>query len=166
MTEGIQRFAVHVPNLQFVALPSGQVCHYTHTQLLLLHLAFRFHEKCCCVMRFILQSVTNRANTIMWQWHNRLPFRGRKQRWILKLKAQPLLLLNQTVYTLQQSKWETLLAGAQSNQTRYNSSNNLPNQLTDTCQGLFTSLIETLGVKDTQFEELISLDPDTIRSLG
>ncbi|KAJ6080877.1 hypothetical protein N7499_005751 [Penicillium canescens] len=33
-------------------------------------------------------------------------------------------------------------------------------------EGLFTSLIETLGVKDTQFEELISLDPDTIRSLG
>lgn len=33
-------------------------------------------------------------------------------------------------------------------------------------QGLFTSLIETLGVKDTQFEELISLDADTIRSLG
>lgn len=33
-------------------------------------------------------------------------------------------------------------------------------------QGLFTSLIETLGVQDTQFEELISLDADTIRSLG
>ncbi|KAJ5332713.1 Peptidase C12 [Penicillium brevicompactum] len=33
-------------------------------------------------------------------------------------------------------------------------------------EGLFTSLIETLGVKDTQFEELISLDADTIRSLG
>ncbi|KAJ5788982.1 uncharacterized protein N7518_005993 [Penicillium psychrosexuale] len=33
-------------------------------------------------------------------------------------------------------------------------------------EGLFTSLIETLGVKDTQFEELISLDADTIRALG
>ncbi|KGO38745.1 Ubiquitinyl hydrolase, UCH37 type [Penicillium expansum] len=33
-------------------------------------------------------------------------------------------------------------------------------------EGLFTSLIETLGVKDTQFEELISLDADTIRLLG
>ncbi|KAJ5207783.1 Ubiquitinyl hydrolase UCH37 type [Penicillium cf. viridicatum] len=33
-------------------------------------------------------------------------------------------------------------------------------------EGLFTSLIETLGVKNTQFEELISLDSDTIRSLG
>ncbi|KAJ5488272.1 Ubiquitinyl hydrolase UCH37 type [Penicillium expansum] len=33
-------------------------------------------------------------------------------------------------------------------------------------EGLFTSLIETLGVKDTQFEELISLDADTIRSLS
>jgi hypothetical protein len=49
---------------------------------------------------------------------------------------------------------------------RYDLSNKCRNQLTDTCQGLFTSLIETLGVKDTQFEELISLDPDTIRSLG
>ncbi|KAJ5259441.1 Ubiquitinyl hydrolase UCH37 type [Penicillium angulare] len=33
-------------------------------------------------------------------------------------------------------------------------------------EGLFTSLIETLGVKDVQFEELISIDADTIRSLG
>lgn len=33
-------------------------------------------------------------------------------------------------------------------------------------QGVFTSLIETLGVQDVQFEELISLDADTIRSLG
>lgn len=32
-------------------------------------------------------------------------------------------------------------------------------------QGVFTSLIENLGVKDVQFEELISLDADTIRSL-
>lgn len=30
---------------------------------------------------------------------------------------------------------------------------------------MFTSLIENLGVKDVQFEELISLDADTIRSL-
>ena len=38
--------------------------------------------------------------------------------------------------------------------------------LTDTSvQGVFTSLIEQLGVKDVQFEELISLDPDTIRAL-
>lgn len=34
-----------------------------------------------------------------------------------------------------------------------------------TSQGVFTSLIEDLGVKGAQFEELISLDPDTIRSL-
>ncbi|KAF7716124.1 Ubiquitin carboxyl-terminal hydrolase [Penicillium ucsense] len=33
-------------------------------------------------------------------------------------------------------------------------------------EGLFTSLIENLGVKNVQFEELISLDADTIRSLG
>ncbi|KAJ5901669.1 hypothetical protein N7495_002197 [Penicillium taxi] len=33
-------------------------------------------------------------------------------------------------------------------------------------EGVFTSLIETLGVKDVQFEELISLDADTVRSLG
>jgi hypothetical protein len=33
-------------------------------------------------------------------------------------------------------------------------------------QGLFTSLIENLGVQGVQFEELISLDADTIRSLG
>jgi hypothetical protein len=33
-------------------------------------------------------------------------------------------------------------------------------------QGVFTSLIETLGVQDVQFEELISLDAETIRSLG
>ncbi|KAL4788590.1 ubiquitin carboxyl-terminal hydrolase [Aspergillus varians] len=33
-------------------------------------------------------------------------------------------------------------------------------------EGLFTSLVENLGVKGIQFEELISLDPDTIRSLG
>ncbi|PGH26522.1 hypothetical protein AJ80_01836 [Polytolypa hystricis UAMH7299] len=33
-------------------------------------------------------------------------------------------------------------------------------------EGVFTALIENLGVKDVQFEELISLDPDTIRSLG
>ncbi|ODH24707.1 hypothetical protein ACO22_05262 [Paracoccidioides brasiliensis] len=32
-------------------------------------------------------------------------------------------------------------------------------------EGVFTSLIESLGVKDVQFEELISLDADTIRSL-
>ncbi|KAJ5167319.1 Ubiquitin carboxyl-terminal hydrolase 2 [Penicillium canariense] len=33
-------------------------------------------------------------------------------------------------------------------------------------EGLFTSLIETLGVQNVQFEELISLDANTIRSLG
>ncbi|CAI7677519.1 unnamed protein product [Penicillium pancosmium] len=33
-------------------------------------------------------------------------------------------------------------------------------------EGVFTSLIETLGVQNVQFEELISLDADTIRSLG
>ncbi|KAF4192406.1 hypothetical protein CNMCM8694_000531 [Aspergillus lentulus] len=33
-------------------------------------------------------------------------------------------------------------------------------------EGVFTSLIENLGVKDVQFEELISLDADTIRSLS
>ncbi|RJE25301.1 ubiquitin carboxyl-terminal hydrolase, partial [Aspergillus sclerotialis] len=32
-------------------------------------------------------------------------------------------------------------------------------------EGVFTSLIENLGVKNVQFEELISLDADTIRSL-
>ncbi|PWY95378.1 putative 26S proteasome-associated ubiquitin C-terminal hydrolase [Aspergillus sclerotioniger CBS 115572] len=33
-------------------------------------------------------------------------------------------------------------------------------------EGVFTSLIENLGVKDVQFEELISLDADIIRSLS
>ncbi|OJJ45714.1 hypothetical protein ASPZODRAFT_68434 [Penicilliopsis zonata CBS 506.65] len=33
-------------------------------------------------------------------------------------------------------------------------------------EGVFTSLIETLGVKDVQFEEIISLDADSIRSLS
>ncbi|KAA8651477.1 hypothetical protein EYZ11_006351 [Aspergillus tanneri] len=33
-------------------------------------------------------------------------------------------------------------------------------------EGVFTALIENLGVKDVQFEELISLDADTIRSLS
>ncbi|KAL4912816.1 ubiquitin carboxyl-terminal hydrolase [Aspergillus aurantiobrunneus] len=33
-------------------------------------------------------------------------------------------------------------------------------------EGVFTTLVENLGVKGIQFEELISLDPDTIRSLG
>lgn len=32
-------------------------------------------------------------------------------------------------------------------------------------KGVFTSLIENLGVEGAQFEELISLDADTIRSL-
>lgn len=39
------------------------------------------------------------------------------------------------------------------------------NKLIDKRQGVFTSLIENLGVKNVQFEELISLDADTIRSL-
>lgn len=58
------------------------------------------------------------------------------------------------------------VAGARSSQMRYCFSRVSSTQLTDTMQGLFTSLIETLGVQDTQFEELISLDADTIRSLG
>ncbi|KAL4873849.1 hypothetical protein BDV12DRAFT_192289 [Aspergillus spectabilis] len=33
-------------------------------------------------------------------------------------------------------------------------------------EGVFTSLVENLGVEGIQFEELITLDPDTIRSLG
>ncbi|PKY09191.1 putative ubiquitin hydrolase [Aspergillus campestris IBT 28561] len=33
-------------------------------------------------------------------------------------------------------------------------------------EGVFTSLVENLGVKGVQFEELISLDADTIRSLS
>jgi hypothetical protein len=39
-------------------------------------------------------------------------------------------------------------------------------KLTGGQQGVFTSLVENLGVQGIQFEELISLDPDTIRSLG
>jgi hypothetical protein len=58
------------------------------------------------------------------------------------------------------------VAGALSSQMRYHNPHDLFEQHTNTTQGLFTSLIETLGVKDTQFEELISLDADTIRSLG
>ena len=58
------------------------------------------------------------------------------------------------------------MAGVQSSQMRYIASKTRIEEPTDTIQGLFTSLIETLGVKDTQFEELISLDADTIRSLG
>ncbi|KAF3481141.1 ubiquitin carboxyl-terminal hydrolase 2 [Arthroderma uncinatum] len=33
-------------------------------------------------------------------------------------------------------------------------------------EGVFTALVENLGVKDVQFEELVSLDADTIRSLS
>jgi ubiquitin carboxyl-terminal hydrolase L5 len=33
-------------------------------------------------------------------------------------------------------------------------------------QGVFTYLIEKLGVKDVQFEELTTLDVDELRSLG
>jgi ubiquitin carboxyl-terminal hydrolase L5 len=32
-------------------------------------------------------------------------------------------------------------------------------------EGVFTALIENLGVKEVQFEALLSLDADTIRSL-
>jgi len=32
-------------------------------------------------------------------------------------------------------------------------------------EGVFTSLIETLGVKDVQFEEIFQLDADSIRAL-
>lgn len=32
-------------------------------------------------------------------------------------------------------------------------------------EGVFTSLIETLGVKDVQFEEIFTLDADSIRAL-
>ena len=38
-------------------------------------------------------------------------------------------------------------------------------QTLTTVQGVFTSLIEQLGVKGVQFEELISLDADSIRAL-
>ena len=58
------------------------------------------------------------------------------------------------------------VVGVLSSQMRYCCSDDSWKEPTDTLQGLFTSLIETLGVKDTQFEELISLDADTIRSLG
>ncbi|EGD91861.1 hypothetical protein H112_00463 [Trichophyton rubrum D6] len=33
-------------------------------------------------------------------------------------------------------------------------------------EGVFTALVENLGVRDVQFEELVSLDADTIRSLS
>jgi ubiquitin carboxyl-terminal hydrolase L5 len=33
-------------------------------------------------------------------------------------------------------------------------------------QGVFTYLIEKLGVKDVQFDELITLEPDELRQLG
>ncbi|RMZ75991.1 hypothetical protein DV738_g5155, partial [Chaetothyriales sp. CBS 135597] len=40
------------------------------------------------------------------------------------------------------------------------------NQFGGDLQGVFTSLIEQLGVQDVQFEELISLDADAIRTLS
>ena len=58
--------------------------------------------------------------------------------------------------------------GVPSNQTRYVGGHwaTYCNISKSHCaQGVFTSLIENLGVKDVQFEELVSLDPDTIRSL-
>jgi hypothetical protein len=62
------------------------------------------------------------------------------------------------------SQWQKPPAGAPSNQTRYPLPCTIQEQQLTT-KGVFTSLIESLGVKDAQFEELISLDADTIRSL-
>ena len=34
------------------------------------------------------------------------------------------------------------------------------------CQGVFTALVEDLGVKNVQFEEILDLSPDYLRAIA
>lgn len=62
------------------------------------------------------------------------------------------------------------MAGARLSRTRYDTAVHGPVridavELTYTPQGVFTSLVEQLGVQEVQFEEIISLDAESIEAL-